>query len=229
MDTYLTYNGAYLNFNNKMLIGYKFEGVEFLFENNLQDTGNRQFATWSGTGPIYSAGKVNQCVKFYAGDSRMTYGNDYFIESIDKNFSFNFWIKMDSSIYPSYFLQVPDSSSDAGLLGQFVNPPNPGIGFLINNSIAPFIYAENYFDGNWHMISFINDADSSTYYTYYDNVLNSQMSSTAVIITDASLLKIGNVIGGPNSNGFFLDQFRYYARTITANDVSSLWNGGSGI
>jgi hypothetical protein len=227
MEQYLTYNGKYLEFNNKMLIGSpKVPPIAFWpFEDNLNDSiGGYDFAQLYSA-PYYVTGKINKCARFVGGYGFRTTDLDIRNTILSKNYTIMFWYNIDTSDGNQFMM---GSLSDSFNL--IYNSSSPGANSITLNYAGSQMSTGGFTVlGDWYFfalrvlnrhIEIWNGNDS-----YFSKLM--QMDGWDDLISCAEL-RFG-IIGA--YTGFFIgryDQMRLFNYYLSDSDLMEYWNNGLG-
>jgi hypothetical protein len=196
----------------------------------------------SPTNTIGTTGKINGALQFngltgFAGGDYIDSNND-FQETFKKNFSINFWHKMDdgSPANTMYFFGQDDTVSDG--ISLIWDTGSISCEYNVSTNSVSAISALNIFnDGQetWHMMTVTVEQVNATDVTaklYNDGIEIATATSTVVMsgCTPTANLTIGTEkVGSTDLNfGGDMDNFCIFDKALTEKEILFLYAGGAG-
>ena len=237
-DTIIAIYSWYLNsvpimllnvpFNNRIYSSdettiYDFSGVNHTVKPGYAGLGDPVEPTFT------TSCKVGSCYSFDGSDDFIGVSNAETLNfSATQNFSIELWFK--SIAGGNYLLEKGNSGSTSGYSLFFssttltfrirgVDSTNQPSVTVANSSTVPML------DNNWHHIVATRDNYTDTLYLYVDGVNRSFASDTSVgLVGRQADLIIGADTSLTNNWDGLIDQVKIYNRTLTAQQVASLYN-----
>lgn len=196
--------------------------------------------TYNGTN-----GKINNGAGFGSG-SKIVFGTVSDLQFTSSGaFTMNFWFKgtftngafasyyQGSSPYTGWTLYRNDAQ--AGTNGVYFYLNNGGSYNELKMSCSGTNLGGNPYDGNWHMITITYSGGNSisNMKFYLDGTVNSGTTNSVSATSSPSYSGLSFNIGAENGvaeiNPGAIDEFGVWSRTLSAGEVTTLWNGGSGL
>lgn len=201
----------------------------------LEDSkGSNDLSTISSV--TYSqTGKVGDCVGFLSNTSKAEGGTGL---AYLTDFSISFWAKRNTATTSSSRYVFSNRAYGSGSDGGFVVYWDTDADFLTcgmwnGSSIQVHPIDSDISDGNWHHIVISHNSSNGSTTGYTDNVAD---ISSASFTNEAATGGDGRpvILGqAPQFQSYsfegYLDQVMVWDRTLTASEVSELWNSGSGV
>jgi len=197
-----------------------------------------QNLTYAQTGKIGNSISFNGTTSSSRVDIGTSLSQFNFIHQLNGVASFNFWYKktaVDTSfrtIWASHYGLANQRGLRLGFTG------TNGIQFLIQNISASSILIDSTAgftanDTNWHMFTATWDLSltTNTLQIYHDGILHHQTNRSLAGENGNSALvpSIGDDKGGDGNWNGLLDEISVWNRVLTSDDVTSLYNSGSGL
>lgn len=229
---YLKWNNQLLKFNNNYMTwgsdaapapSYPTDHIAlYKFEDNTNDD-TATYNLSQGTGTFtYQAGKINKSIKCNTLNQCRMYNNSLVPGT---TWTMNFWVKQST---PGDVDLTCGTTSGNNRTGNVRTTSGTGViyGFCNANGGWQSLPAgtTNYCDNAWHYINYYRNGvsfgisvDNGTVYTAtYSTVYGSDQL---------------NINGGPMGQGVAneYDQFRFFNRVLTADEVTALYNAGAGV
>jgi hypothetical protein len=141
----------------------------------------------------------------------------------------NFWInpKIRSGAFTSKD-KIGDSNGDFSLsfsggkiYTELINssiPINPQV--IIRANDVPTL-------NNWIMVTYVFGGENTQ--LYINGTLYNSSENSSILTTNTNHLIIGNNYEGSAQFNGTIDEFGWWNRTLTSDEVTSLWNGGNGL
>lgn len=186
-------------------------------------TGNGLTGTWSGTlaGAQWGTGQVRGCGVFNGSDRIVTV-NDANLLDLSTAFSIALWIKPNAS--PAAF-STPISKSGA----YWLEGAGSGDGtwsWFLNNGADRTIGYFTLTASTWaHLVL---TYDGTTAVAYKNGASAVSLAVTSPVTTNANNLIVGNREGFTRFYAGSLDEVGIWPRALSADDITSLYNGGVG-
>lgn len=172
---------------------------------------------------VNQSGLIGQCYLFSAGDYlTMPWGSG--INPYTQDYTINMWVNetaaggSDDIIWE---MGVSTGSSDLYIL------KDAGLNweFGIQSSSAFTKVGTIAVATGWHMITLV--LDSGTASLYVDAVFSASKSYTS--FTAANNMYVGKEFGGAFEFDGYIDQFAVWSKALTTDELSTLYNSGSGL
>jgi len=193
-----------------------------------------------GNATLPNYGTINtSTVKYGTGSIYLDHSNTSSRQSItfpsvplQTSFTVSFWMKMNSnSIYPTNEIWRYKNQLDWASAGLFMKIQSTGaLSFYHRNANSINIIDSYPNDQNWHHICFtcqysnINSTNNTlldyNFNFYFDNVLKVN-NGTILLHTGTSYNY--HVLGGILNTGGYFDDYRFYDRALSANEVNSVY------
>jgi hypothetical protein len=195
----------------------------YKFEDNMLDDTNTYNLT-AGTGTFtYQAGKINRGIKCTTANQCRMY-NASLVPGT--TWTMNFWHKQPT---PTDSDITCGTISGNNRTGNIRTTSGTGViyGFCNANGGWQSLAAgtTNYCDGNWHLINYYRNG--TTFGISVDN--GTVYTATYSTVLGSDQLNINNGPMGVGSIAAEYDQFRFFNRVLTTDEVTQLWNSGNGI
>ena len=176
---------------------------------------------YSRTGIIGTAVGSNSANDRFINDNSNNLTNMYF--GTTEDFSFNWWVRVN--VFGSE-VQMWTTNALVDPRAQAVLNPNGTM------YVAIFTYALqtsfNVSNGSYHMITWLRNNSGQNDFLYVDNVLRVFNTSHTTQNASAQNFSIGDSQDGLTLNAD-IDLFGAWNRTLTASEISNLYNNGSGL
>lgn len=193
-------------------------------------TGNGYTLTNRNTA-TFTTGKINNGASLSRASTQGFY-NSSFGSGTRTAVSVSLWAKWSDSS-DSYAVELTNTSSPYNQLSLKVND-NAGAesagyisALIYDGSSASLVSKANtYNDGSWHHIVYV--LDGATMYLYIDNVSKSG-SSGSKAISNAQIALGYTKLNSVQFMDGMLDEVGVWSRALTSDEISSLYNGGSGL
>lgn len=204
---------------------------------NASDSVNS--VTLTNANVTYSTGKINNGAVFNSSTdslSTSTYTNTNFERT--NSFSISCWLNLTSLTSGSYIWDREDSATLRGLVWFVQSDGKLRVQFGNNNDGSNCIYvdstASQVSTGNWyHIVLTYSGTSLASGFAMYVN--GSSVGTTTLFnnlnatTQNTQSLYIGNRIAGGNDFSGTLDELGVWSRAITSGEVTSLYNGGTGV
>lgn len=221
--------------------------LQMSFENNLEDQSVNAIPAKPVKDPQFVKGRVGQALSIDSKSSALQYvdlGKPTSLQfGKDKNFSFAFWVKSPSVSGDPAILSNKNWDSGANV-GYALALKGSALQWNFNTSGESRADAQipNVVDGTWHHIAISHDRASGRVDFYKDGVpvnvtkvngTNYQgIASTMTIAGRTGTLDTGlsTMIGNDGTGNYSnalqvqLDELHMYGRTLTAQEVSNMYN-----
>lgn len=233
-------------FDYKREIGgtpYPTDGLlaRWTFDNSdLVDTEHSYTLTASGAGTIsFESGKIGNCVHFYNKCAYISEANIYDAVKTWGTFSYSFWFKSSTTNDAGYFYGCSyNDNQDANRVSMFGYSSGSriiGVHGYGTGADADWNMGTGYLaDGNWHHYVwtfnnskvgklFVDTIQKGGDYTF------SQAAGTSI-----NMFSINGRGATPNTYGTaardrYFDSCYVYNKALTTEEITQLYNGGSGI
>ena len=204
------------NLNNNLTAYYN-------LNNNINDVYLGINNLTAGTDGAYATGLIGNARQYALDDNQGDSVTTQEFMTGTTDFTLNFWIKTTATTHSviKNYAGSWSSTNGWGILLQsghtdFINPQN-----------GDNVHANTVNDGNWNMVTFVKN--STGIHVYNNQVYIRSGTWSASMNTPSSVFTVGNFpVTAPNGN-MTLDEISFWNRSLSASEISSLWNSGAGI
>jgi hypothetical protein len=146
---------------------------------------------------------------------------------LNQDFSMNFWVNWDSGTSNQWLLYA---SKPAVACGWIIGNQDDGTNiYFSNEEQAWYLMVDGVGTGAYHMITIVYDEATTNLTGYLDSVRNNTVSQDLDIDNCAFYKMVGsNQVRGTPYDGN-IDEFGLWNRTLTKEEIETLYNGGSAI
>jgi len=189
--------------------------------------------TLTNTSTSYSAGKINNCASFNGSSSKLVSGNSAI--AAFTSLSFGGWVYINSDNV-TIFNQIFEYTGNYRHYRIYYTPVGGGYGRIYlqemegNGSYWAVISSDilsSSIVGSWHHI--IGTVTNGSQVIYVDGASSNTGTNTMHPPSNTSLISLGYDSNFGNYYSSKVDEFGVWNRILTSGEVSSLYNGGSGL
>jgi hypothetical protein len=172
----------------------------------------------------YATGKQGNAADFERGNSEafsLALGSTGL--ELKDNFSVSFWFKAESL---ATYHQFYTSGTQANQWRLGIRSGTPQLRFTID-SIADYTAATTISTDTWYHIVYIKNGTNIK--IYLDNSLDLDTTVSASVTTPSGTAYFGRLAGADGFLDGLLDEFGFWGRSITSDEVAELYNSGAGL
>jgi len=202
---------------------------QWLFTNSNNTDTSASAMSGADTNVSYVAGKVGNCMSV-SGTGYIDVTDSAAVSSNLSSFAMQCWFKTSSTAGAHIASQFIGGSNWQFILGEVQGGTGKIFSSLtLGGTFRQINNATNMSDGGWHHL--VITYDGSNFDQYIDNVKAGTGAFTGNLQTYTSdIITLGNNesshAAGYNGE---LDQIMMWNTSLTVSDISTLWNGGTGI
>jgi hypothetical protein len=200
----------------------------YRFENNSLDE-NYLYSATSNNNTYTTSGKIDSSAAFDGTQVVVINDNSQFSPA-NNNITIVGWAKRvnDSTAQRAIF-----TKATVGAYEWTLTSDNSNVYYILyqagGSGYESYYYAKDNRDNLWHHYAIVYDKTGTTLIAYYDGVqVGNDTTGTGVLSDTASPINIGREGTGSYAWNGSIDEVAIYNRTLSASEISNLYNSGVG-
>jgi hypothetical protein len=180
--------------------------------------------------PAWAAGKINNGTDLEYSSSQLWSNSSAFAGATPSAFSFNVWIKPESSIaYQQVIFKYMNGSGGVSFRLQFDNADHFRGAVRRNGNNRDVLTTATMTAGNWYMITVVARSDGN--YIYVNGSYDNKAATTDAIDAFGSSTYPFTVGGNEGGNEYFdgiVDELGIWDKALSTDEITELYNSGNG-